>query len=143
MNLGHPGQGGQGLGAPGTPEHRGPGHLVLGPDQGPGQIVQVGHGPALGQLQALLYPDRQPGLVQGLKIPRQMFAGEEENADFIIRPQGGQGLGHLPGQPAGFEFPGRQVAFPGKERQIRGRSLRRPGAGLGPMEAGPRQCRLT
>ena len=66
-----------------------------------------------------------------------MLAGEEEDADFIIRPQGGQGLGHLPGQPAGLEFPGRQVGFPGKQRQIRGRSLRRSGAGLGSMEPGP------
>ena len=61
--LGHPGQGGQGLGAPGTPERRGPGHLVLGPGQGPGQIVQMGHGAALGQLQALPDPDRQPGII--------------------------------------------------------------------------------
>ena len=55
----------------------------------------------------------------------------------VSSPQSGQGLGYLPGQPAGLQLPGRQVAVPGKQRQARGGSLRRPGAGLGLMEPGP------
>ena len=66
-----------------------------------------------------------------------MLAGEEQDADGLVLRHGGQGLGHLPGQPAGLELPGRQVAVSGEQRQLRGGSLRRPGAGLGPVEPGP------
>ena len=118
--LGHLDQDAERLRRPGTPEQGGPGQLVLGPDQGPGQVVEMLHHPAVGQLQAFPDPGRQAGLGQGLEVDRQVRRVKSRMPMVSCVLQIRQGLGHLPGQPAGLGLPGGKIFAPGKERQLRG-----------------------